>query len=502
MPDGLDKLSGAVRLKTLPQCLPSSPDPDHLPSTSRSRSGISWPLCYNSTPLHPSGLAGVANSDFLLTKMAATTEAPTANVTVADFGSKTPKEVTGIDISRVLAEWLVKSLGEIDEKIKKGELEEGAAHEPYCLDFPAGLPNERRKSLHHHSHALKLESSSSGQGDMRILRLTLSDRSKLSPHILEMVSADALETAINHRELKRHSKVPHGMSLILDYLYLGSGKDAQDKESLQAAGVTTVLNVTAEWRTSHHEDFTHHRISLNDNIKQSLEKAMDDACEIIHKMKSTDPQAKILVHCVMGRSRSAAIVMAYLVRYENMTLKDAFELTHKARPIVRPNSRFLSDLIAWELKHRGTTTQEVGAWIEVVGVHGSQLARAKLPPKLELTPDESRRVADEAVASFVSEELYLKTVESHCGGKYQTDLVPKFMKGLQEAISADAELMAKLDTTGVPLHDACKAAQKPALAWYLPKAPKVERPQKKKAQATNGEASSSSAPAEEAPKSE
>lgn len=434
--------------------------------------------------------------------MAATTDAPTEHVTLADFGTTPIKEVTGTDVSRVLAEWLMKSLAEIDEKAKKDEHEEGAGHEPYCLDFPAGLSNDRRKALHHHSHSLKLESSSSGQGDMRILRLTLTDRSKLSPHILEMVSADALETAINHRELKRHSKVPHGMSLILDYLYLGSGKDAQDKDTLQSSGVTTVLNVTAEWRTSHHEDFKHHRISLNDNVKQSLEKAMDDACEIIHKVKTNDPPGKILVHCVMGRSRSAAIVMAYLVRHENMTLKEAFELTHKARPIVRPNSRFLSDLIAWELKHRGATTQEVEEWIAVVGVHGSQLARAKLPPKLELTPDESRRLSDEAVVSFVSEELFLKVVASHCGGEYQTSLVPKFMKGLQEAISADEALMAKINTAGLSLHDACKAAQKPALAWYLPKAPKVERAPKKNNQATNGEASSSSAPSEEAPKTE
>lgn len=424
--------------------------------------------------------------------MAAPKDSRPERVTVADFGSKALKDVTGVDVSRVLAEWLTASLNEIDEMAKKAEGAEAKPHDLYCLDFPAGLSQERRKSLHHHANALKIQSSSSGQGDMRVLRLTLSDRSVLSPHILEMVDAAALETAINHRELKRHSKVPHGMSLIMDYLYLGSGKDAQDKDTLQSSGVTTVLNVTAEWRTSHEQDFKHHRISLNDNIKQSLEKAMDDACEIIYKVKSASPPGKILVHCVMGRSRSAAIVMAYLVRYENMTLKDAFELTHKARPIVRPNSRFLADLIQWEVKHRGVATQEVEAWIGVVGVHGSQLARAKLPPKLNLTPEESRHVSDEAVASFVSEKLYLEIVEKFCGGQYQSALVPKFMKGLQSAISEDAELMAKLSTNGVTIHDAAKAAQKPALAWYLAKAPKVEKPPKKKP-----EEATSSAPTEE-----
>ena len=417
------------------------------------------------------------------------------HVTVADFGSIALKDVTGVDVAKVLAQWIVSSLQRIEEENKN-------PHSIYCLDFPAGLSQRHRKSLHHHVNALKLKSESTGQGDMRVLRVTMDDRSRLSPHIVEMVSADALEQAINHRELKAHSKVPHGMSLILDYLYLGSGKDAQDKDTLKSSGVTTVLNVTAEWRTSHHEDFTHHRIELNDNIKQSLEKAMDEACEIIHKVKTANPPGKILVHCVMGRSRSAAIVMAYLVRYENMSLREAFELTHKARPIVRPNSRFLSDLIAWEVKHRGTATQEVEAWIEVVGVHGSQLARAKLPPKLNLSPEDTRRLSDEAIASFVNESLYLSIVEKYCEGVYLASAVPKFMKGLQAAISADKDLMEKLTTTGLTPHEACKAAQKPALAWYLAKAPKVEKPPKKTKDGATAETSSSSAPTEEVPKSE
>ena len=48
-----------------------------------------------------------------------------------------------------------------------------------------------------------------------------------------------------------------------------------------------------------------------------------------------------LVVCTAGRSRSAAVCIAYLIKRKGMTLKDATELVRKARPIIEPNSGFM-----------------------------------------------------------------------------------------------------------------------------------------------------------------
>lgn len=66
---------------------------------------------------------------------------------------------------------------------------------------------------------------------------------------------------------------------------------------------------------------------------------------------------KVLVHCVMGRSRSATLVLAYLMIYKNMTVVDAIEQVCRHRCIL-PNRGFLKQLreldIALALQRRNS----------------------------------------------------------------------------------------------------------------------------------------------------
>ena len=49
----------------------------------------------------------------------------------------------------------------------------------------------------------------------------------------------------------------------------------------------------------------------------------------------------VIVHCVQGKSRSAAVVLAHLVRERLApTLADAWDILQKAQPGVMPNASF------------------------------------------------------------------------------------------------------------------------------------------------------------------
>ncbi|XP_070826562.1 dual specificity protein phosphatase 14 [Chaetodon trifascialis] len=61
-----------------------------------------------------------------------------------------------------------------------------------------------------------------------------------------------------------------------------------------------------------------------------------------------NPTGGTLVHCAAGRSRSAALVMAYLMRVEGLSLRRAHEVVLERRPFVRPNAGFWRQLMDYE----------------------------------------------------------------------------------------------------------------------------------------------------------
>jgi protein-tyrosine phosphatase len=61
-----------------------------------------------------------------------------------------------------------------------------------------------------------------------------------------------------------------------------------------------------------------------------------------------DAGEKVFVHCVQGRSRSASVILAFLVLVEEMRLCDAMRLVQNVRPLANPNPNFLWQLLEIE----------------------------------------------------------------------------------------------------------------------------------------------------------
>jgi hypothetical protein len=57
---------------------------------------------------------------------------------------------------------------------------------------------------------------------------------------------------------------------------------------------------------------------------------------------------RVLVHCYAGISRSATVVLAYLIKYQGMSLREAWAHTQKRRPIINPNEGFQAHLKLFE----------------------------------------------------------------------------------------------------------------------------------------------------------
>merc|ERR1712210_294186 len=67
----------------------------------------------------------------------------------------------------------------------------------------------------------------------------------------------------------------------------------------------------------------------------------------IRSSLASSPEARVLVNCWQGASRSATIVLAFLLQHEAMSLQDALKQI-KSRRDVRPNNGFLKQLLRLE----------------------------------------------------------------------------------------------------------------------------------------------------------
>ncbi|XP_057213372.1 dual specificity protein phosphatase 26-like isoform X2 [Triplophysa rosa] len=73
---------------------------------------------------------------------------------------------------------------------------------------------------------------------------------------------------------------------------------------------------------------------------------------ILNCAQSSRRGGKILVHCHVGVSRSATIVLAYLMLKHNMTLVDSINTVKEGRGVI-PNRGFLRQLIDLHIKLYG-----------------------------------------------------------------------------------------------------------------------------------------------------
>ncbi|XP_054155134.1 protein phosphatase Slingshot homolog 2-like isoform X2 [Oppia nitens] len=135
-------------------------------------------------------------------------------------------------------------------------------------------------------------------------------------------------------------------SKIFDYLYLGSEWNASNYEELKGKGVGKILNVTREIDNFFPGMFDYYNIRVYDEDSTEMLKYWDKTFKYIRKAK--DEGSKVLVHCKKGISRSASVVLAFVMKETGWKLDEAFEFVKNKRNCIRPNSGFLKQLEIYE----------------------------------------------------------------------------------------------------------------------------------------------------------
>ena len=135
-------------------------------------------------------------------------------------------------------------------------------------------------------------------------------------------------------------------SKVFDFLYLGSEWNASNLEELKSNGITHILNVTREIDNFYPAVFKYLNIREYDEEETDLLKYWDRTFHFI--FDCIDSGGKVLVHCKMGISRSAATVVAFGMKYYGWSLNKTLAYTQEKRSITKPNQGFMHQLTIYE----------------------------------------------------------------------------------------------------------------------------------------------------------
>ncbi|CAD6591002.1 MAG: hypothetical protein ASARMPREDX12_004884 [Alectoria sarmentosa] len=142
------------------------------------------------------------------------------------------------------------------------------------------------------------------------------------------------------------------MQEILSRLYLGDLRAAENTKLLRRNNVSFVLsikhkNLSRATRDAYQQArISHVHIVKRDTLCEELLSILGPACDMIEGGLANG--RAVLVHCALGRSRSATVMIAYIMRRMDMGCNDALQMVQSRRAMIDPNPAFLEQLDVWE----------------------------------------------------------------------------------------------------------------------------------------------------------
>ncbi len=145
-----------------------------------------------------------------------------------------------------------------------------------------------------------------------------------------------MENEINRiNELLKTSKVLFdGNEILKNKLYLGNYYSATQKEELKKRGITHILMVGYLLHEFFPEDFEYANIEIEDDERENIFRYFYTCINFIEKSKIC------YVHCQAGVSRSASIVIAYVMFHFKLSFEEALKYVKERRFYIYPNDGF------------------------------------------------------------------------------------------------------------------------------------------------------------------
>jgi protein-tyrosine phosphatase len=135
---------------------------------------------------------------------------------------------------------------------------------------------------------------------------------------------------------------------IMTHLWLGNIRDSVNKEFINSVDIIINCSKKIPFLNKHKKCI---RIPVDDNLEKdeinNMYNYFPKITKIMHSYLSNNKI--IFIHCYAGKQRSASIVIAYIMRYLGINLKNSIKLLESKRSIVfTPLVNFKTALVRYE----------------------------------------------------------------------------------------------------------------------------------------------------------
>ncbi|KAI5987750.1 hypothetical protein F5J12DRAFT_553926 [Pisolithus orientalis] len=183
------------------------------------------------------------------------------------------------------------------------------------------------------------------------------------------------------------SDTPVSVDAVIDgALYIGNLAAALSQDIRKKLGITHVLSVCTEHTFEPQHNWL--TVAVQDSEYEDLLIHLPRTCAFIQS--ALDSGGRVLVHCMMGISRSATVVCAYLMVSQRLSAHAAIRFLERRRPQVHPNYGFRKQLqafadcrfnpsctnaeyIAWKRRQKRDATKYINLVTDTIPVIPDQL---------------------------------------------------------------------------------------------------------------------------------
>ncbi|VAH19408.1 unnamed protein product [Triticum turgidum subsp. durum] len=224
-----------------------------------------------------------------------------------------------------------------------------------------------------------------------------------------------LEHIIERTSLVSDAANTERPSLVVNNLFIGGALAARSKYTLQHLGITHILclcsNEIGQSDTQFPDLFQYKNFSISDDDDANISDLFEEASDFIDQVDRVG--GKVLIHCFEGKSRSATVVLAYLMLRKGFTLAKAWNLLKKVHRRAQPNDGFAKALLALDRKLHGKASmdwQQKRPEMKVCPICGKNVGLSTSSLKLHLQKAH-RRLSQGSVDSAMTMEIQ-KSIES------------------------------------------------------------------------------------------